>query len=283
MGTYCTITLENPATPEIQEGFDYLRKIESVLSSYQPDSQVSRLNRGETVAYDPMLAEVLQRGRDFYTITEGYFDITVGSITKKLYHFGEEEQIPTEAQKQQAHLGIDRIEIGKEEISVGEGIVIDLGGVGKGYAIDLLSTAYREKNITQGSIALSGDIRCLDACTVEIQDPFTEEGTVAVLQSKIPNLSVSTSGTYRRYVQQQKEHHLINPKKKTQGRAFVSVTVVTAADNAYADAMATAISVMPYEEAVAFVRSQEKFGYLLISAEGQQRLGNLEKFVNSSF
>jgi len=279
MGTYCMISLEESRSAEIEKGFDHLKKLEGILSSYQKDASVYRLNRDKEVAFDPMLSKILQLSKTYYRQTEGYFDITIGSITKKLYRFGEEEQIPTEREKAQAATGIEHITIDADTIRLGEGITIDLGGIGKGFAVDELSCYYASMGITEGEIALSGDIRCLGRCRVEIQDPFAEERTMATLYAKAPNLSVSTSGTYRRFVKEKKEHHLIDPKRKTQGRAFVSVTIVAYDDNTLCDAMATAISVMPLDTALEFVRSQSRFGYLLVTSDGKVISGNLHLFV----
>lgn len=279
MGTYCTISLEESRSAEIQKGFELLNTIEKTLSSYQEEALVYRLNQYKHIPFDPMLNKILQLSKTYYRQTGGYFDITIGSITKKLYRFGEEEQIPTEREKAQAATGIEHITIDTDTIRLGEGITVDLGGIGKGFAVDELSRYYASMGITEGEIALSGDIRCLGRCRVEIQDPFAEERTMATLYAKAPNLSVSTSGTYRRFVKEKKEHHLIDPKRKTQGRAFVSVTIVAYDDNTLCDAMATAISVMPLDIALKFVRSQSRFGYLLVASDRKVISGNLHPFV----
>lgn len=279
MGTYCTISLEENRSAEIQDGFEALKKVENILSSYQEDALVYKLNRDKNITFDATLKKILQLSKIYYTQTDGYFDITIGSITKELYHFGENERIPTYTQKQQAHTDIEQIKISDNNITIGTKITIDLGGIGKGFAVDELSHNYHLAGITRGKIALSGDIRCLDRCSVQIQDPFTLDGTIATLNAKASNLSVSTSGNYRHYIQKRTEHHLFDPKNKTQGKAFVSVTIVAVNNNTLCDAMATAISVMPYDTALKLVRSQNLFGYLLITPEGKIISGNLDPFV----
>ena len=177
-------------------------------------------------------------------------------------------------------MGIDKVHIQNALITLDKEITIDLGGLGKGYAVDSLSAYYHTLGIEKGQIALSGDIRCLDLCSVGIQDPFNEENILTTLHAKIPDLSISTSGTYRRYIESKTHHHLINPKSKSQGRAFVSVTILTQADNTLCDVMATAISTMPKELALTFVKSQNDFGYILVTPQGEVIKGNLEKFVS---
>ena len=282
MGTFATLSLEEKDATHIQKGFQHLKELESILSSYKTNADVYQLNQQKQLTSNPTLKDILKKSKDYYTQTQGYFDITIGSITKALYHFGESERIPTKEESAKAMLGIDKIHIQNAIITLNKEITIDLGGIGKGYAVDSLSSYYHTLGIKKGQIALSGDIRCLDKCSVGIQDPYNEDNVLTTLQAKIPDLSISTSGTYRRYIESKTHHHLINPKRKSQGRAFVSVTIVTQADNTLCDVMATAIATMPKEIALKFVKSQNDFGYILITPQGEVIKGNLEKFVSYS-
>ena len=282
MGTFASISLEEKDATLLQKGFQHLKDLESILSSYQKDADVYQLNQQKQFPSNPTLKDILNKSKAYHTQTQGYFDITIGSITKALYHFGEDERIPKQEETHKAILGIDRVHTKTSTITLDEDITIDLGGIGKGYAVDSLSAYYHSLGIDQGQIALSGDIRCLDLCSVGIQDPYNEDNVLMTLQAKIPDLSISTSGTYRRYIESKAHHHLINPKSKSQGHAFVSVTIVTQADNTLSDVMATAISTMPKEVALKFVKSQNDFGYILITPQGEIIKGNLEKFVSHS-
>jgi len=282
MGTFASISLEQNNADKISTGFQHLADIESILSSYQEEADVYQLNLYKQITANPTLEDILNKSKYYHTLTQGYFDITIGSITKKLYHFGEAEKIPTQQEKSEAVLGIDKVHIQNGIITLDKEITIDLGGIGKGYAVDALSEYYHTLGIDKGQIALSGDIRCLDTCSVGIQDPYNEDKIFTTLLSKIPNLSISTSGTYRRFIKSKDHHHLINPKSKSQGDAFVSVTIVTQADNTLSDVIATAISTMPLELALEFLKSKSNFGYILITEQGKVIKGNLEKFVSHS-
>jgi len=280
MGTMVHITLASQYNPQTSQSFKLINEIEHSLSSYDSEALVYKLNLNHQVPYDDYLAEALQLSETYYQDTHGYFDITIGSISKKLYHFGEENSsVPSNETLQQAKLNINAIEINTTTITTEEDITIDLGGMGKGYAVDKVADFLEEQNITQGIVALSGDIRCLDVCSFELQSPYSEQ-TFASLTSQIPQLSISTSGTYRRYVGSQVNHHLINPKTAKQGRAFVSVSLFTHADNAKIDAYATAVSVMPEEVAFAFLKKHTEIGFVLVKSNGKIVYGNVEKFVS---
>ncbi len=278
MGTFVHITLPIQNNRQISESFTQLHAIEEALSSYEPHL-VYRLNHTHTVPYNTTLAKTLELSRKYYADTYGYFDITIGSVSKILYHFGEENAtLPSNEALQHAKFNIDAINITEHNISTQEGIALDLGGMGKGFGVDAVVKQLEEQNITQGIIALSGDIRCLDVCTFALQSPYSEQ-TFAALKSKIPQLSISTSGTYRRYVGTKDKHHLINPKTAKQGKAFVSVSLFTQADNSKIDAYATAISVMSLETALIFLKEHDDIGFVLVKSDGKIIYGNLEKLV----
>ena len=275
MGTFAHITLDKDHNRQISQSFNTIREIEHSLSSYDKEALVYKLNRSHKVPYDDYLAQAILDSKQYYIDTQGYFDITIGSISKNLYHFGEDNStVPSEQDLQHAKMNINAIKINKTTISSDKNITIDLGGMGKGYAVDRILSFLGDQNISQGIIALSGDIRCLDTCTFELQSPYSEQ-TFARLTSQIPQLSISTSGTYRRYVQTQEHHHLINPKTASQGRAFVSVSLFTHVNNAKIDAYATAVAVMPREKALGFLKQHKEIGFVLVDKRGKILYGNM--------
>lgn len=279
MGTFVQLSLPSQHNAQISESFHYIKNIENSLSSFNKDALVYRLNRDHSIPYNQYLAQALKDSQQYYKDTEGYFDITIGSISKALYHFGEvNDTLPSKESLQEAKLNIDAIHINDKTITTEPNIILDLGGIGKGYAVDKVASSLQAQNIIQGTIAISGDIRCLDICHFELQSPYSEQ-TFARLTSQIPQLSISTSGTYRRYIQTQEHHHLINPKTASQGKEFVSVSLFTTENNTKIDAYATALSVMPKEKALTFLKVHKEIGFVLVENNGDILYGNLEKFV----
>jgi thiamine biosynthesis lipoprotein len=280
MGTFASITLPQIYNQEMTKSFELLKRIEDSLSTYNPLATLARLNKTHLVQYDAYLHEAIKLSKSYYHESHGYFDITIGSISKNLYHFGEEKTYsPSKQALRNAHLDIHGIHIDDKQIITDKNITIDLGGMGKGYGADKVAQYLHEQNITKGIIALSGDIRCLDRCEVYLQSPYSEQ-TFAKIKSKKTQLSISTSGPYRRFASTKGEHHLINPKTASQGRAFVSVSLFTTANNAKIDAYATAISVMPKAEAVVFLQSLKDIGFVIVDKEGKILYGNLTDLLD---
>ena len=280
MGTYVSITLEAEQNAQITQAFEHIKQIESSLSNYDPDASLSKLNTTHRIKYNPILSEALTLSTSYYKETDGYFDVTIGAISKELYHFGEEKTFsPSKKALKAAHLDIHGIHITPESISTEANISIDLGGMGKGYGADNVAAYLKEQNISKGIIALSGDIRCLNLCEIHLQSPYSEQ-TFAKIKSKHPNLSISTSGTYRRFATTKEEHHLINPKTAEQGREFVSVSLFTTADNAKIDAYATAISVMPRNKALTFLKKLQGIAFVVVDKKGEILYGNTHDLID---
>jgi len=283
MGTYATILLPQKNNSQISSSFDLIQNIEDSLSTYDLNATLAQLNKKHKVEYDDFLAESIKLSKLYYKETDGFFDITIGSISKKLYHFGEEKTYsPSKDELRKAHLNIDGIHINKQTIQSDKNIVIDLGGMGKGYAVDKVVSYIKEQNITKGIIALSGDIQCLNACDIYLQSPYSTQ-TFAKVTSENRYLSISTSGTYRRYATTPEEHHLINPKTALQGRDFVSVSLFTTANNAKIDAYATAISVMPRKKAIEFLKTLDDIGFLIVDSQSKIIYGNLDELLKFEF
>ena len=127
---------------------------------------------------------------------------------------------------------------------------------------------------------MSGDIRCLDICSMAIQNPFGE-GTMAEFTTKVSNTAISTSGNYRRFIKSKENNHLIDPKRKTSQQLFASITLLSHGSNSDIDAYATAASVMPLEEAVSFLGSLD-LAYVLVRNNGDQYVSeNLGDYVEA--
>ncbi|WP_345974223.1 FAD:protein FMN transferase [Sulfurimonas sp. HSL3-7] len=279
MGTFATISLPQEKTKELQKSFEILRAVEASLSSYDANADIYKLNHDRVATLSSYSYEALLFSQRYYEKSNGYFDITVGSVTKGLYRFGEDERLADSGALKNARIGFQGLHFDTEQARLDEGTVIDLGGMGKGFGVDKAAAYLREQNVTRGTIALSGDIRCLDICKMGIQDPFGE-GTLAEFTTKHPGTAVSTSGNYRRYVESRAHNHLIDPKKKRSQQEFASITLISLGKNSDIDAYATAASVMPVEEAIRFLKTLD-VAYLLVTASGERhRSDNLERYVS---
>lgn len=266
MGTYAELCAPQSRAEVLQQGFQRLKTVELALSSYDERADIYRLNHEHRVSLQPDTLEALEASLRYYDESDGYFNIAIGSVTKQLYRFGEVERLPERGALQRADTHITGLSFNLHRATVAEGTTIDLGGMGKGFGVDKAYEHYRVAGVTSGKIALSGDIRCVGICHVAVTNPFEPEGVIASFKTTRAGLGISTSGSYRRYVKTKAHNHLIDPKTKRSASLFASVTVVGNIANADLDAYATAASVMPLEQAIAFLDSK-RLGYLLFTMD----------------
>jgi len=268
MGTLATLSAPLSQKEVLQKGFDRLMSVEKSLSSYDSQALIYRLNKTLHVRLDRDSYEALSLSKRYYEQSDGYFDITIGSITKDAFHFGLEERVPSNKELQNSEVGFKALTFSQKEAKLLKGYKVDLGGMGKGFAVDKVYEIYQDANVSEGKIALSGDIRCVGMCGVKIANPFGE-GVIAEFQSKKTGLAISTSGNYRRFVKKKSFNHLINPKKRRSAKNFASITLLSfQSSNADIDAYATAASVMPKEEALRFL-DKLPLGYIIYTTTNE--------------
>jgi len=260
MGTYIEVVSPYPQAPYIV--FSEISRIERLLSKYRPDSEIFKLNeQGKVVAsLDTMY--VLRKSKEFWIITDGALDITVGPLldlwgfTQKKYY------LPTQAQINAVlpRVGYDKIILNDEnnlvELKV-FGMKVDLGAVAKGFAVDCAVRELKERGIKSCLINTGGQIYCLGdrfgkPWVIAIQNPREHD----ILESmEVKDQAVSTSGDYEQFfmVGNKRYSHIFNPKTGYPADSgIVSVTVI-AKDNFTADALSTAIFVLGKEKGLKLI------------------------------
>ncbi|MBD3823203.1 MAG: FAD:protein FMN transferase [Epsilonproteobacteria bacterium] len=279
MGTFATISLEPKDISHAAKAFEILENVENSLSSYRKETPISRLNRYGYAKLDGYAQEALGLSIEYYEHSGGYFDITVGSLTKGLYRFGESDLLPHPSLARLARVSIKGVTIKGDDAALAKGIKVDLGGMGKGYGVDRVSDYLKKSGVSHALIALSGDIRCLNRCEIAVQNPYGE-GAIARF-SVSQESGISTSGNYARYVKSQKTNHLLDPKSKQSQRNFDSITLISHMPNAALDAYATALSVMPKERAYEFLKSLDA-AYIIVESASKRVLvsENIDDFTD---
>lgn len=266
MATFITISTDEKDKKHIENAFQIVKDVDSSLSSYKKDSIIYKLNENLFyIGLDNYSYEALRLSQKYYEKTDGYFDISIGSITKKLYKFGEEESIPTDKELDSALVKLKGMHLQRDKVCMEYGMQVDLGGMGKGYAVDKAAEYFRKSRVKNATVAASGDIRCLSTCILDVEDPFSDK-PLASFETSIEDLGITTSGNYNRYVLSTKNNHLINPKLKKSQTKFISITLVGSLASADLDAYATASSVMPMEKAYRFLETLG-VGYIVLQSD----------------
>ncbi|SFV68710.1 Thiamin biosynthesis lipoprotein ApbE [hydrothermal vent metagenome] len=265
MGTFATMSLKESNKDLFKGAFTLLNRVDNSLSSYKQNSPIYKLNRDKKATINLYTYEAFLLSQKYYIKSAGYFNIAIGSVTKDLYHFGENERVPLSWELNASDTSFDTLTFDKRKAKLGQGVKIDLGGFGKGYGVDRVVEYLKINNVKKARVALSGDIRCLGVCEININNPYSDVPLLHFFTKK-EEMAISTSGNYNRFVGTEDNNHLINPKTKQSQKTFISITLISALPSSDIDAYATAASVMPKELAYKFLDSLD-VAYVILESD----------------
>jgi len=278
------------AEKAIDQAINEFQRIEAVMSEWQPDSEVSRINRnagGDAVEISFELFRLLQAARQISMLSDGAFDISFRSAGK-LWDF-RKASVPEPEQIQQAiqHIDYQRLELIAPAMGSEAGeqdelpkarishtkTSIGLGAIAKGYAVDRAAQLFRQAGFDAFSINAGGDLYVAgrkdeSLWKVGIQHPRDRDKLMANLPAS--NLAVATSGDYERFFihNGQRYSHLINPHTGYPASDCQSVTII--AERAFwADALATAVFVLGPSKGLALVETMNGVETLIVDHQGK--------------
>lgn len=284
MGTLVTITAaarsEAAAQAAATAGFAEIRRLEELLSTWIPTSELSRVNASAgvmPVQVSPETLTVVQRAMQAAEMTDGGFNIAIGPAVDA-WRVTEGQRIPTEAELDALRPLVDlqavHVNVREQTIFLDKaGMQIDVGGIGKGYAADQAVEALRSAGAVAGIVALSGDIKTFGRLPggkmfpVGIQHP-RQEGEVLVFID-LEDEAISTAGDYERFFERDgaRYHHILDPRTLQPARSCQSVTVI-AREGVWADGLDTGIFVMGPERGMELVEQLLDVEAVIVDHEG---------------
>jgi len=263
MGTFVEVI--SPEEKAAAIAFGEIKRIEGLLSKYDPSSEVSRLNSAGQLKVSRETYDIIARSKEFWALSNGAFDITVGSLVElwgfkdKKYYF----PLKTEITQTLKRVGTDKIILDPVDNLVKfavSGMQIDLGAIAKGYAVGCAAKKLRENGIKSCLINAGGQIYCLGLKSgkpwlVGIADP-AKKGISGKLS--LVNKAVSTSGDYEQFFIKDgiRYGHIFDPRSGMPADSSVASVTVVSDDSLVSDALTTAIFVLGEEKGRALA---EKF------------------------
>ena len=285
MDTVVTVTLYSASAKAAEEALTlakhHLEEMDALWSRHRDSGDVARINAAEAVCegLDARTAALLRKAQDVSLKTGGCFDVTLAPVSDLWSQCAEEDRLPTEQELTAALAltGSDRFTLTGQTLTKPLGMMLDLGGIGKGEAISSLIPLLRSEEISGGLISFGSNVAVFGSkpdgspFLVGIRDPQNSASTLGTLP--LPDGTVlSVSGDYERYltVQGERYHHILDPNSGHPSRSGLSSAVVLCADGGLADALSTALLVMGKEAALALHASGVySFEAVLISSEGE--------------
>ncbi len=291
MGTQYSVKIADPpkqdgAAAELRRGVETrLAELEGLLSTYDPGSDVSRLNHSRSIQWTSVsqeTADVVAEGIQVARYTEGAFDITCGPLVN-LWGFGPDRQplsqAPTDEQLAQAKaaVGLEYIEYQLNPPAVRKTkpeVHVDLSGVAKGYAADQIALLLREARIANFLVDIGGDMRARGVNPDERPWRIGIEAPLPGVRSihrvvELSDTALATSGDYRNYFEQdgRRYSHVLDPRTGRPIEHRLASVSILDPSCARADALATGLLVLGPEEGYRVARQQRLAALLIVATE----------------
>jgi len=240
----------------IDEAFKAFIEIDRLMSNYRDDSELSLINRGAAQGpvrvSDPMLV-VLAAAQRMSTASHGAFDITVGPLLRLWGFHDKKPHLPTDSELAAVRPLVDYRHLQVDEAAhsvrfARSGVELDLGGIAKGFAVEVAANTLRQRALA-GFIDAGGNQYLLGTppgkhtWTVGIKDPDHPTRLLGVIDTT--ETSVSTSADYATFVEinGRKFGHVLDPHTLYPSAAALSVTILSR-DGTMADAMSKAVFIL---------------------------------------
>ena len=284
MGTLVDISISSTdpesANRAADLAFDEIRRIEKIMSTYIPESEISQINDSagkEWMNVHPELLYVIQEALRYSRLSEGAFDISFKPLTR-IWSF-KEESWPPERKEVEDVLPL----INYENVLIDEqgrirlkhpGMSIGLGGIAKGYAVDRAMAVLEEQGISHAIVNAGGDMRIAGRHSEErpwrvgIQDPRNPSAFMTSLS--VTDSALTTSGDYEKFFvfNGKRYHHLLDPQTGFPAMGCQSVTILCPTAM-MADAMATAVFILGPEKGMALIRRLTELEGMIVDLQGK--------------
>lgn len=283
MGTRIYVEVWTDDAAKGEQGIDAvmaeMRRIDELMSHYKPESQLSRINARaaqEPVEVDPELFDLIKLSTHYSEITEGAFDITYASVGH-LYDYPHHVR-PTEEQIKSALPAVNWRNMLLDPVHhtvrfEHAGMRIDLGGIGKGYAVDRGIAILQARGFQHALVTAGGDSRIIGdrmgrPWVIGIRNP--DDKNKVVTRIPIVNSAMSTSGDYERYFDEGgvRYHHIIDPRTGHSASKVRSATILgpTATQT---DGMSKTAFVLGPEKALEIINRMPEYDAVFVTPDGR--------------
>lgn len=291
MGTVFEVVLpfgHGVASSIVHDALDLIDELEEQLTIYRETSEVSTLNRSafnEASSVSPELFGLLQDAKQISELTKGAFDVTAGAIVHSWGFVRGPKRVPSDLERKNAlaQSGWKHLELqsstGRCMVRFGAaGLSINLGSIGKGYALDRVGEFFAEQ-IPHQPILLHGGKSSVLAIglppghqrgwSVSIEHPWNSNATLATVYL-IDRAMATSAATYKHLVHEGKKlGHILDPRTGWPAQGISSATAI-APTAALADALSTAFYIMGIDKTVEFCNQHPEVGAILLPEGAQQ-------------
>lgn len=268
MGTTWSAVISKPVGASAEELTRRLQaeldRVNALMSTYDPASDLSRFNASDSVQWQPLpeeLVELVVAAKSITDASDGGFDVTVGPLVN-LWGFGpqaEPEVVPSEEQiaAAMAVVGADKVLVGENPASLKKldaGVYVDLSAIAKGHGVDRMALLLEKQGISDYLVEIGGELRARgvsprgDNWRIGIERPAAGERGVQQAV-KLVDGALATSGDYRNYFEREgvRYSHTIDARNGRPVTHKLASVSVFHRSTALADGWATALMVLGEE------------------------------------
>ncbi|MFC3879557.1 FAD:protein FMN transferase [Algoriphagus namhaensis] len=293
MGTTYNVTYMDIEGRDFKPQIDsLLLKFNESLSTYIPDSEISRFNAQDTLRFElPFMLPVLKKSKEVFEKTEGAFDPTVGPLVN-VWGFGPGG--PTlkdsvDIARLVRSVGFEKIMFDSVQMTKADSVIyLDFSAIAKGYGADEIASYLERQGVVNYLVEIGGDLVAKgvndkgELWKLGVNRP-DEESTASDIYSiiAVQDKGMATSGNYRNFYVRDSImiSHTISPETGYPVRHGLLSATVLASDCMTADAYATAIMVMGTEKAIALDQELEEIEVFLIYSDAN---GGYKTYVSES-
>ena len=276
MDTFVTITVvsDSPEKAEqaIEKAFEEIERFGSLINFFSDKSEVALINKNaglSEIKVSPETLDVIEKAIFVSEKSEGAFDITIGPVIRLWDFHRKIKPSEIEIRKNIQLVNYKNIFINKENSTVflkNKGMMIDPGGIAKGYATDLAVEILKKNDIRSGIVAIAGDIVTFGKnpdgkmWNIGIANPRkTNDSDEIIAKIALSDKAISTSGDYQRFfiVDGQRFHHLLDPGTGYPADTCRSVSII-AGKGVYTDAFSTAVFILGTDKGLKLVEELGK-------------------------
>ena len=245
----------------VPEGIDYRIEIDSILdqidaqmSLWIEDSEISRLNRGDSIYLSSSFHSVIMRSLLYSELSGGAFDITIGPLIKAWGFSGGVRKEQVNVDSLIKYVGYERLIVSRpdmlEKYALPYGFEIDVNGIAQGFTVDLVVNFLKNKGVENYMVEIGGEVSCKGkningyAWRIGIEEP-NKQRIAGQFQTiiELDTMSLATSGNYRKYWEDERGQKVVHSIDPETGIPFISNLLsasVIAPNATMADALATA-------------------------------------------
>lgn len=272
--------------PQFDSLFSVLNKS---LSTYQKNSDISRINRNEDIEIDEHFIRVYDVSKKIYELTNGAFDPTIGNVVNA-WSFGADDAIKEldslKVDSLMHYVGFNKTKRNHNKIEKDyPNVYFEFNAIAKGYGVDVIGEFLESQNVNNYLVEIGGEIRVKGEnkekkalWTVGVEKPHFD-GKQSILKAiKLKDGAMATSGTYRKFIVDghgNRYSHIIDTKTGYPSKTnLLSISVI--ADNCMtADAYATAFKTMGIEKVETFLETHPELQVFLIFENDQKAFETL--------